>query len=115
MWIVGGLGFLGSLLAFILSFIPPSQISTGSNTVWFSVLIIGALVVVIAPFIIYAAKKPSWADPNSTFEPFHWETQAKPQAAPATSSATTIGSTTSAPSAGSGSVSSDKDTPQKQS
>ena len=56
MWIVGGLGFLGSLLAFILSFIPPSQISTGSNTVWFSVLIIGALVVVIAPFIIYAAK-----------------------------------------------------------
>ena len=123
MWIVGGLGFLGSLLAFILSFIPPSQISTGSNTVWFSVLIIGALVVVIAPFIIYAAKKPSWADPNSTFEPFHWETQAKPQVAPATattagpatSSTTTVGSTTSAPSTGSGSVSSDKDTPQKQS
>ena len=88
-----------------------------------AVLIIGALVVVIAPFIIYAAKKPSWADPNSTFEPFHWETQAKPQVAPATtttagpatSSATTIGSTTSAPSTGSGSVSSDKDTPQKQS
>ena len=123
MWIVGGLGFLGSLLAFILSFIPPSQISTGSNTVWFSVLIIGALVVGIAPFIIYAAKKPSWADPNSTFEPFHWETQAKPQVAPATattagpatSSTTTVGSTTSAPSTGSGSVSSDKDTPQKQS
>ena len=123
MWIVGGLGFLGSLLAFILSFNPPSQFSTGSNTVWYSVLIIGALFVVIAPFIIYAAKKPSWADPSSTFEPFHWETQAKPQAAPATtttagpatSSATTIGSTTSAPSAGSGSVSSDKDTPQKQS
>ena len=73
MWLVGGLGFCGSLLAFVLSFIPPSQISTGSNTVWFSVLIIGALVVVIAPFIIYASKKPSWVDPNSTFEPFHWE------------------------------------------
>ena len=119
MWIVGGLGFLGSLLAFILSFIPPSQISTGSNTVWFSVLIIGALIVVIAPFIIYAAKKPSWADPNSTFEPFHWETQAKPQAAPVTatvsgpavSGANTSTSTTSAPSAGS--APSDKDTPQK--
>ena len=73
MWFVGGLGFLGSLLAFVLSFIPPSQISTGSNTVWFSVLILGALVVVIAPFIIYASKKPSWVDPNSAFEPFHWE------------------------------------------
>ena len=119
MWIVGGLGFLGSLLAFILSFIPPSQISTGSHTVWFSVLIIGALVVVIAPFIIYAAKKPSWADPNSTFEPFHWEAQAKPQAAPVTvtvsgpavSGANTSTNTTSAPSAGSAPA--DKDTPQK--
>ena len=57
MWFVGGLGFCGSLLAFILSFIPPSQISTGSNTVWFSVLIIGAIFVVVAPFIIYASKE----------------------------------------------------------
>ena len=64
MWFIGGLGFCGSLLAFILSFIPPSQISTGSNTVWFSVLIIGAIVVVAAPFIIYACKKPTWVDPK---------------------------------------------------
>ena len=75
MWFIGGLGFCGSLLAFILSFIPPSQISTGSNTVWFSVLIIGAIIVVVAPFIIYAAKKPSWKDPDTDFEPFHWEVQ----------------------------------------
>ena len=100
MWFVGGLGFCGSLLAFILSFIPPSQISTGSNTVWFSVLIIGAIIVVIAPFIIYAAKKPSWVDPNSNFEPFHWEVQ--PQVATAnvaagstTASAARPGTTTS--------------------
>ncbi len=75
MWLIGGLGFCGSLLAFVLSFIPPSQISTGSNTVWFAVLIIGALVVVAAPFGIYKMRKPSWADPNSQFEPFHWEKQ----------------------------------------
>lgn len=73
MWIVGGLGFCGSLLAFVLSFIPPSQIATGSNTVWFSVLFIGVIVVVAAPFIIFASRKPSWADPTSEFEPFHWE------------------------------------------
>ena len=41
-------------------------------------MIIGALIVVVAPFIIYASKKPSWVDPNSNFEPFHWEVQ--PQA-----------------------------------
>lgn len=34
MWLIGGLGFCGSLLAFVLSFIPPSQIAVGSNTVW---------------------------------------------------------------------------------
>ena len=37
MWLIGGLGFCGSLLAFVLSFIPPSQIAVGSNTVWFAV------------------------------------------------------------------------------
>ena len=96
MWLIGGLGFCGSLLAFILSFIPPSQISTGSNTVWFTVLIVGAIVVVIAPFIIYASKKPSWVDPNSNFEPFHWEEQAQvqSQAATATVTAATATATT---------------------
>ena len=76
MWFIGGLGFCGSLLAFILSFIPPSQIAVGSNTVWFAVLIIGCVVVVAAPFIIYASRKPSWVDKDTQFEPFHWEEQA---------------------------------------
>ena len=126
MWFVGGLGFCGSLLAFILSFIPPSQISTGSNTVWFSVLIIGAIIVVVAPFIIYASKKPSWVDPNSNFEPFHWEVQAQPATAspsvtkPSTTASGPSSSNSSAPSSGSsaststslGSGDKDKDTPK---
>ena len=78
MWLIGGLGFCGSLLAFVLSFIPPSQIAVGSNTVWFAVLIIGCIVVVAAPFIIYASRKPSWVDKDTQFEPFHWEVQAQP-------------------------------------
>ncbi|MDD6211480.1 MAG: amino acid permease [Bacteroidales bacterium] len=73
MWFIGGLGFCGSLLAFVLSFIPPGQIAVGSNAVWFAVLILGCVIVVAAPFIIYAVKKPSWTDPDSEFEPFHWE------------------------------------------
>jgi putative glutamate/gamma-aminobutyrate antiporter len=124
--LIGGLGFCGSLLAFILSFIPPSQISTGSNTVWFSVLIIGAIIVVVAPFIIYASKKPSWVDPNSNFEPFHWEVQAQPATAspsvtkPSTTASGPSSSNSSAPSSGSsaststslGSGDKDKDTPK---
>ena len=70
MWIMGGVGFCGSLLAFILSFIPPGQIETGSSSVWYSVLIIGCIVMVVIPFIIYAMRKPSWRDPASDFAPF---------------------------------------------
>ena len=35
--------------------------------------IIGCIVVVAAPFIIYAARKPSWKSEDSEFAPFHWE------------------------------------------
>ena len=73
MWLLGGLGFCGSLLAFVLSFIPPSQISVGSNKVWFLVLIIGAIVFVGIPFIIYASRKPSWKAADADFEKFEWE------------------------------------------
>lgn len=73
MWLIAGLGFAGSMLAFILSFIPPSQISVGSNTVWFSVLLLGCLIFVVAPFVIYRYKKPSWQSADAKFEPFHWE------------------------------------------
>ena len=73
MWILGLLGFGGSLLAFVLSFIPPSQIQTGSSTVWYSVLIVGCIVMVVIPFIIYAMRKPSWRDPSTDFAPFHFE------------------------------------------
>ena len=73
MWLIGVVGFCGSLLAFVLSFVPPGQIATGSNKVWYSVLIIGCVVVVAIPYIIYAMRKPSWRDPNAEFAPFHWE------------------------------------------
>ena len=73
MWILGVTGFCGSLLAFVLSFIPPGQINVGSTAVWYSVLIAGCVIMVIIPFIIYALRKPSWRDPASEFAPFHSE------------------------------------------
>ncbi|MBO5922368.1 MAG: amino acid permease [Bacteroidaceae bacterium] len=73
MWIISGVGFLGSLLAFVLSFIPPAQIAVGSSTVWYAVLFIGCIIVVGAPFVIYAMRKPSWIDHSAELEPFHWE------------------------------------------
>ncbi|MFI3268426.1 MAG: amino acid permease, partial [Rikenellaceae bacterium] len=74
MWIVAGLGFLGSLLAFILSFIMPSMFKGSiNNGTWFMVLIGGAILVVVAPFIIYAVRKPSWKDTSADIEPFEYE------------------------------------------
>jgi len=75
MWLLGLLGFSGAMLAFVLSFVPPSQIATGSKTVWYAVLIIGCIVVVATPFVIYQMRKPSWRDKEATadFAPFHWE------------------------------------------
>ena len=49
MWLVAGMGICGSLLAFILSFFPPGQITTGGRASWFLVLIIGVVVMVAIP------------------------------------------------------------------
>ena len=73
MWIIGLVGFAGSLLAFVLSFIPPGQIAVGSSAVWYSVLIAGCIVMVVIPYVIYAMRKPSWRDPEAEFAPFHDE------------------------------------------
>ena len=72
MWIVGGVGLLGALLAFVLSFIPPSQIPVGSPALYVIILLVGAFVFAGIPFVIYAFRKPEWksTDPNDAFEPF---------------------------------------------
>lgn len=77
MWVVAGVGFCGSLLAFVLSFIMPSMFEGQiSDATWFGVLVAGAIVVIITPFIIYAMRKPEWKDPKADIEPFHWEVPA---------------------------------------
>ena len=73
MWIIAGLGFCGSLLAFVLSFIPPAQISTGSPTTWVTILVVGCIIVVVVPFIIYSMRKPGWRNKMAIFAPFEWE------------------------------------------
>ena len=76
MWVVGGLGFLASLAAFLVSFIPPNQITVGSNAMYIILLVVGAFIFAGIPFVIHAMAKPSWkrpVDPEDAFEPFGWE------------------------------------------
>jgi putative glutamate/gamma-aminobutyrate antiporter len=81
MWFVAGLGFIGSLAAFIFSFLPTNTMNMGSHTVWFAVLFGGVFVFVVLPFIILAYRKKSWLQPGNKFVPFHWEKSPEAQAA----------------------------------
>lgn len=89
MWLVGGLGFLGSLLAFVLSFIPPGQISVGSPTLYVAILIGLTIFFVVIPFIVYAIRKPHWRDPDADFAPFTWESEGGHPGIPTMSAAAT--------------------------
>ena len=75
MWIFGGVGLVGSLIAFVLSFVPPAQIPVGSPKAYVAILIGGNLLFVALPLVIYAIRKPHWrtADGTVDFEPFTWE------------------------------------------
>lgn len=73
MWIVGGLGFIGSSIALIFSFIPPGQINVGEPIVYVGILVVLMLVFCSIPFIVYKNKKDYWKEENSDFAPFTWE------------------------------------------
>lgn len=77
-WIVGGVGFLGSLMALILSFIMPSMFDGQiSLSTWWGVLVGGVVLMIVIPFVIYAMRKPSWKNPDTQFAPFHFDEKKK--------------------------------------
>ena len=58
MWVVGGLGLLASLAAFLVSFIPPNQITVGSSTMYVLLLVVGTFIFAGIPFIIHPWPNP---------------------------------------------------------
>ncbi len=76
-WFVALLGIAGAVLAMVLSFVPPSQINTGSPAVYILILLAGSAIFLIFPFIVYAKRKPQWRDPATTFQPFNWEIEGR--------------------------------------
>ncbi len=76
-WLVTAVGLIGALLAMVLSFVPPSQINTGSPVVYVVILIIGSAFFIGVPFVVYAKRKPSWRDKGTDFEPFDWEIEGR--------------------------------------
>jgi len=76
-WAVGIVGLAAAVLAIIISFIPPSQISTGSPAVYIGFLLVGCAIFAGIPFIVYATHKKTWKAPDSDFEPFDWELEGR--------------------------------------
>lgn len=76
-FMVCGVGILGALLALVLSFLPPSQISTGSPVVYVGIIVIGVAVFVALPLVVYALRKPSWRNPQAHFYPFDWQIEGR--------------------------------------
>lgn len=76
-WFITILGVLGALFALVLSFIPPSQISTGKPAVYVGILAAGVALFIILPFVVFANRKKNWKDPNTTFEPFDWQIEGR--------------------------------------
>ncbi len=78
-WLFAGVGFVGSLIAFILSFVPPSQIKVGSPTTYIAILIAGNVLIVAIPLITYALRRPQWKSPEGSadFAPFNWEKEGR--------------------------------------
>lgn len=59
-WIVAGAGFVAALVATLVGFYPPSQVSTGNETFFIAFLIGGMLFTVAAPLLIHHFRKPQW-------------------------------------------------------
>jgi len=60
MIIVSSVGILAMILSFVIAFFPPSEFPTEHKTLYFSILIIGIIIIFAFPFIINAFKNPNW-------------------------------------------------------
>lgn len=76
-WVVCGLGIFGALAALLLSYLPPSQIATGSPVVYIGILLLGVALFVALPLIVYSKRKPSWRNPTAHFYPFDWQIEGR--------------------------------------
>ncbi len=59
-WLVAGVGLIAMVFTIIISIIPPEKLSVGSPTFYVAFMIIGLIVFLSIPLIIYAKRKPSW-------------------------------------------------------
>ena len=60
MWIVAGMGILGSAFGFVLGFFPPSGLSHWPTPLYIAAMFGGIVICSLPPFLANIFKKPSW-------------------------------------------------------
>lgn len=68
MWGVAGIGFLAVSFAFVLAFVPPSQLAVGSPAFYVALVASGTVIFTGLPLLIHHMRKPSWreGEPSQT-------------------------------------------------
>jgi amino acid transporter len=64
MWVLASVGLLTMLFVILISFFPPANLAIGSPVFYTLFQVIGLLVFILIPIIIYAFRKPSWKTKN---------------------------------------------------
>jgi glutamate:GABA antiporter len=64
-WVVGGVGLLGCVGSFVLGFVPPSQLATGSTTVYVLLLALATVVLSLPPFLFALLSRRRQPEPVS--------------------------------------------------
>ncbi len=60
MWVVAGMGIVGSAFGFIIGFVPPTGVSHWPTPIYIGAMVMGIVVCSIPPFLAQIFKKPSW-------------------------------------------------------
>lgn len=71
------IGIAGAVLALVLSYLPPSQITTGNPALYVGIIIVGVGLIIALPLIVYSMRKPSWRNPEAHFYPFDWQIEGR--------------------------------------
>lgn len=64
-WIAGGVGVLTMLFVILISMVPPANLKVGGPAFYTAFQLLGLLIFLIIPIIIYARRKPSWKTDNT--------------------------------------------------
>lgn len=59
-WVVCGVGIIGSITAIIIGFLPPAQIKTGGTLLYEVFMVTSILLTCAVPIVVHAFKRPSW-------------------------------------------------------